>query len=59
MSMNTEVQRVVKYYKYHIIEHEVVKLKWSHVEGTFAILALGCTVSLVVFVVELMFQREK
>ncbi|XP_044265395.1 uncharacterized protein LOC123011820 [Tribolium madens] len=39
--MDMSVQRGIKFYTHHTNEHNIVKLKWVHVEGAFAILVLG------------------
>ncbi|XP_066142608.1 glutamate receptor ionotropic, kainate 4-like [Euwallacea fornicatus] len=50
-------QSIQKALKYHQKSHELVKLKMLHVQGAFAALILGNTIALVIFVLELLWDR--
>ncbi|XP_066262231.1 glutamate receptor ionotropic, kainate 4-like [Euwallacea similis] len=50
-------QSLQKALKYRQKSHELVKLKMLHVEGAFAALILGNTIALVVFVLELLWDK--
>lgn len=48
---DSKVQQAVKYYTRHH-EREVIRLKMKHVEGAFALLAIGLVASSVCFILE-------
>lgn len=55
--MDVYVQRFVKDYRSHYRQQSVEKLQWSHVEGAFAILIAGYTVSLIVVLLEILIRK--
>lgn len=54
--MDGKVQKVVKYY-YHHSDQNVVKLKWMHLEGAFAALAMGYLIGSIIFLCEILAYR--
>jgi hypothetical protein len=56
--MDMSVQRGIKFYQHRVQEHDIVKLKWIHVEGTFAILLIGYAASTITFFIEIANKRH-
>lgn len=53
--MDMSVQRGIMY---HFQEQTTVKLKWTHVEGAFAILVIGHAASALVFLLEILGRSQ-
>lgn len=52
--MDMSVQRGIYYYSHHTDQQSVVKLKWVHVEGAFAMLTIGLLAATLVFMIEML-----
>lgn len=54
--MDSDVQSAVKYYRLaHDKKSDVKKLKWMHVEGAFGLLCLGHFLSILIFLLEILY----
>lgn len=54
--MDAEVQQAIKY-STHMDKGGYTKLKWTHVEGAFALLVFGIALGTVCFVFELLIYK--
>lgn len=56
--MDLSVQRSIEFYTHQNKDHHIVKLNWTHVQGTFSILLLGYIISTLIFAVEMFSQKK-